>query len=235
MNLDELKGKTIDEATHAALVEYVTGLQSEVARERSKVQQARDESANHRKGLKAKVEELERVNRVAFDRLGIDSPEELETLPDGKGQAEKVQQLEAQIKRLTREKEETAAKVAELTTEREINRRKAAISEAVKKHSFIDPEVASRLLADGITVDDDQIMFKDDSGKLVPLDEGAAWLAKSKPFLVKAQGGAGSGYRGGDAGGGGGQLKKPERKDYTDEVAYFRDSAKYHEQTQQAS
>lgn len=228
MNLDELKGKTLDDATHAALVELVSGLEA-------KVQSARDESINHRKGLKSRVEELERLNRAAFDKLGIDSAEELDALPDGKGQAEKVQQLEAQIKRLTREKDEVTAKVTTLATERETSRRQAAISQAVAKHSFIDPDVAARLLADGIAVEDDQIMFKGDGGKLVPLDEGAAWLARSKPFLVKAQGGAGSGYRGGDAGGGGGQLKKPERKDYTDEVAFFRDSAKYHEQTQQAS
>ncbi len=38
-------------------------------------------------------------------------------------------------------------------------------------------------------------MFKAEGGKLVPLEEGAAWVAKTKPHLVKAQGGTGSGYR----------------------------------------
>lgn len=227
MNLDDLKGKTIDDATHASLVEFVKGLES-------KAQAARDESINHRKGLKQKVEDLERINRAAFDKLGIDSPEELDALPDGKGQAEKVQQLEAQIKRISRERDEFAGKNAELVAADAKSRRQAAILAAVGRHEFIDPEVAARLLSDGVQVEDDQIMFKGEGGKLVPLDEGAAWLATSKPFLVKAQGSTGSGYRGGDASGGQ-APKKPERKDYTDEVAYFRDAAKFHDQMQAAS
>ena len=81
MNLDDLKGKTLDDQTHAALVAHVAELQGQR-------DVARQESITHRKGLKAKVDELERVTRTAFEKLGIDSAEELETLPDAKGQAE---------------------------------------------------------------------------------------------------------------------------------------------------
>jgi hypothetical protein len=188
MNLEELKGKTLDDATHTKLVEFVTDLQG-------KVQQARDESISHRKGLKTKVEELERVTRTAFDKLGIENAEELEALPDAKGQAEANKQLEAKVKRLDRERQEAVTRAEQIAGERDKERRSAAIAKAVGKHQFVDPDVATMLLEHGAQAEGDQLLFKAEGGKLVPLDEGAAWIAKTKPHLVKAQGGSGSGYR----------------------------------------
>ena len=188
MNLDELKGKLLDDAIHGKLVEFVTDLQG-------KVQQARDESILHRKGLKAKVDELERANRLAFDKLGIDSAEELDQLHDAKGQAEALKQFEARLKRAERERDEAKASATKLTQERDVERRGSAIAKVVAKHAFVDPDIATMLLEHGVQAEGDQLLFRAEGGKLVPLDEGAAYIAKTKPHLVKAQGGTGSGYR----------------------------------------
>lgn len=199
MNLDELKGKTLDDATHGSLVEFVKGLEG-------KVQTAREESISHRKGLKTKVEDLERVNRLAFEKLGIDSADELETLPEAKGQAEALRQYETKLKRAERERDEAKATAAQLATERAAERRASAIAKVVSRHSFVDPDVATMLIEHGAVQEGDDLMFKAEGGKLVPLDEGAAWIAKTKPHLVKAQGDAGSGYRPGNGNGGAGKT-----------------------------
>lgn len=219
MNLDELKEKLGDES-HAALVSYVNDL----AGQRDA---ARRESIDGRKQLKARAEQLEAVNRKVFEKLGIDSEDELETLPDAKGQAEALKQFEVQMKRLTRERDEAAKARDELAATRERDRRQAAIAQAVAKHGFVDPEIASLALERGLRIDGEQILFEAEGGKLVPLDEGAAWVAKTKPYMVKASGGNGSGFREGAGNGNPPPAKAPQRKDYTDEVAYFRDAAKY--------
>lgn len=188
MDLAALKGKTLDDSTHTELVKFVADLEG-------KVQQARDESISHRKGLKEKVEKAEGAVRLALDKLGIDSIDELEQLPDAKGQAEVNKQLEARAKRAERELAEARASAQKLTQERDTERRSNAIAKVVSKHAFIDPDVATMLLEHGTQAEGDQFLFKAEGGKLVPLDEGAAWIAKTKPHLVKAQGGSGSGYR----------------------------------------
>lgn len=188
MDLEALKGKTLDDQAHADLVKFVTDLEG-------KATAARNESIQHRKGLKAKVEELERVNRLAFDKLGVESVDELEGLQDAKGQAEAVRQVEAKLKRLERERNEATERLATVTKERDADRRSSAIAKVVAKHPFVDPDIATMLIEHGTQVEGDQFLFKAEGGKLVPLDEGAAWIAKTKPHLVKAQGGPGSGYR----------------------------------------
>lgn len=188
MDLDALKGKTLDDATHAELVKFVQG-------EQAKVQAARDESINHRKGLKERAEKAERYLQVALEKLGVDTADEIEQLPDAKGQAEVEKQHEAQVKRLTRERDEARTSASTLQQERDTERRRAAIAGVVAKHSFIDPDVATMLLEHGVQAEGDQFLFKAEGGKLVPLDEGAAFIATTKPHLVKAQGTPGSGYR----------------------------------------
>lgn len=227
MNLDDLKEKLGDE-THAKLAAYVEDLVGQR-------DAARKESIDGRKSLKAKVEHLEKLNRSVFDKLGIDSEDELEQLPDAKGQADAVKQLETQVKRLTRERDEAVTARDDFSARYEKDRRTAAIAQAVAKHGFIDPELASLALERGMRVEGDQILFEADGGKLVPLDEGAAWIAKSKPFMVKASGDTGSGYREGGGNGTRPAAKAPQRKDYTDEVAYFRDAAAYADAQAQAS
>lgn len=224
MNLDDLKEK-LGEDSHKALVAYV----NELTGQRDT---ARRESIDGRKQLKARVEQLEALNRKVFDKLGVDSEEEIDSLPDAKGQAEAQKQIEVQLKRLQRERDDAVKKATDLTEIRAKDQRQAAIAQAVAKHGFVDPEIAALALERGLKVEGDQILFEAESGKLVPLDEGAAWLAKTKPFMVKASGDSGSGYREGGGQGTPPPAKAPQRKDYTDEVAYFRDAARFAAQAQ---
>lgn len=197
MDLEKLKGKTIDDATHAELTAFVNELTG-------KVQAARDESINHRKGLKERAEKAERALQLAVEKLGVDSVDEIEQLPDAKGQAEALKQFEARLKRAERERDEARTSAQTLAQERDKERRSSAIAKVVAQHQFVDADVATMLLEHGVQAEGDQLMFKAEGGKLVPLDEGAAWIAKTKPHLVKAQGGTGSGFRPNGNGNGGG-------------------------------
>lgn len=207
MDLDTLKGQTLDEALHGQLVQFVADLEG-------KVQQARDESISHRKGLKTKAEAAERSLRLALDKLGVDNIEELESLPDAKGQAEALKQFEGRLKRAERERDEARSSVQQLAQERDAERRSGAIAKVISKHQFIDPDVATMLLEHGAQAEGDQFLFKAEGGKLVPLDEGAAWIAKTKPHLVKAQGASGSGYRPNGGNGSAGGRKTMSRAEF---------------------
>lgn len=158
---------------------------------------ARQESIAGRKALKAKVDEQAALIARTFERLGVESADELETLPDGKGQAEALKQFEARLKKSEKLAAEALAERDTLKGQVAKAARDAAVRAAVSKHEFIDADVAGMLLERGIRQDGEQVLFEADSGKLIPLDEGAAFLAKTKPHLVKAAGAPGSGYRDG--------------------------------------
>lgn len=171
---------------------------------------ARRESIDGRKTLKSKAESQEALINRMFERLGIGSAEELDSLPDAKGQADAMRQLEARIKRAEREKEEAVRGRSEIETRYRESRKAAAISQAVSKHPFIDPDTAALLIGHRAKFEGDDLFYEGDGGKLIPIDEAAAMVASSKPHLVKAQGGTGSGYR---DGGGGGQQRNPWAKE----------------------
>lgn len=197
---------------------------------------ARNESINGRKGLRSKVDELTAAQTRLLEKLGVDSLEDLDALPDARGQADKVAQLEAQLKRLSREREEAGKELTTLRQQRETDRKRAALASVISKHQFVDPELAQLALEARLRVEGDEFLFEADGGKLVPLDEGAAALARAKPHLVRAQGGTGSGFREGTAqAGSGAPAKRPERKDFGDEVAYFRAAAAFDREQRQAS
>ena len=75
--------------------------------------QARNESIAGRKGLKQQVATLEAAQTSLLERLGVDSLDEIEELPDVAGMAEAGKQYEAKLKRLERQlNEATSAKEA---------------------------------------------------------------------------------------------------------------------------
>ena len=187
MDLEKLKEK-LGDSLHSELTKFVTDLEG-------KAQAARDESINHRKGLKAKVEGLEKALTTALEKLGVESAEDLDQLPDARGQAEALKQLESRIKRAERERDEAKTAAQQLAQERDTDRLVTAVTSEVSKHGFIDAEITSEYIRNRSVLEDGEVKFKAEGGKLVPLNEGVAWLAKSKPTLVKAQGGTGSGYR----------------------------------------
>lgn len=155
---------------------------------------ARDESIKGRKGLKAKVQELEQAQAGLMERLGIDSLDDLDTLPDVKGQADAVKQYEVKLKRMERELQSRDDRVQELEGRHRDSMLDASLQKAISGHSFVDQELVAEFIKSRVTWEDDQPMFTAD-GKLLPLDEGATLLAKTKPHLLKSQGAGGSGYQ----------------------------------------
>lgn len=231
MDLEKLKGKTIDDATLAELKAHVDGLETRAETAEGKAKSAQKESIEGRKQLKAERD-------AAFDKLGVTTMEEIEALPDAKGQADAVKQIETKLKKteaaLAEEKTAHEALKGDLATER----RSTAIAKAAAKHNFIDAEDAATLIGSRVKANDDgELMFTGADGKLVKLDDGVAWLAKSKPHLVKPAGGNGStGARpNGNSGSGGGPEKKPERKDYQSDVDFTKAEARFFRSQQDAT
>jgi hypothetical protein len=186
LDITTLKAKLGDE-TFAQLETYVNELVSQR-------NQARDESISGRKTLKTKVTEQEALIGRMLEKLGLDSPDGLDDLPDARGQGEAVKQLEAKLKRFERERAEAISARDQLEGKWRDSRKAAAVAAAIGKHQWIDTDAAGVLLERSLRWEGDELLC-DVEGRLVPLEEGAAHLAKSRPALVKAAGAGGSGYR----------------------------------------
>lgn len=191
MDINELKGKTLDDATFSALSAYVQGLSDKAAT-------ATRESIEGRKTLKAERDQLrERVTAMA-DRLGIEPDADLSTLPDLKGATDATKAEKARADRLARELADEKKARETLAGERAAMLREAAISKAIEPMGFKNPADVRALVELRTVAEGDALLFKMDDGKLVPLDEGAAWFAKTRPDYVKPAdaGGQGSGFQG---------------------------------------
>ncbi len=198
MDIESLKGKTLDDKLHAELVAHVAALGEQR-------DAARKESIEGRKGKDAKLKELgERLSAFA-ERLGVEPDADLESLPSAKGQAEAAKQFEAQLRKLTRERDDAVKLTTDLQGKLLGEKRARTIASAVAKHAFIDAADAATLLASRVRQEGDEFLFEADGNKLVPIDEGAAWLAKAKPHMVKPSGSGdgGSGFKGDKSGAGG--------------------------------
>lgn len=155
---------------------------------------ARRESADGRVGLKKKVSELDAALTKALNKLGADSVEDLDELPDAKGAADAARQAQAQAKRLEKQLAEVAAERDRLSGDIKAARVKADIAAAVSKHGFLDDELVGEYLSRRTEFNGDAPMFKTDDGRLIPLAEGAALIASTKKHLLKASGAGGSGH-----------------------------------------
>lgn len=197
-DLDKLKDK-LDSEMLAALRSHVDDLAARAEKAEDKARTAVAESISGRKTLKAERDK-------AFEKLGISTADELEALPDGKGAGEATKQLEAQVKKLTRERDEAVQGRDTLTGEVKTMKRSAALAEALQGHRFKNPVDVQVLIERRVVEDGDELRFQTDDGKLVPLKDGAAWFAKTRPDYVEAQGpgAGGSGFKGTGGGGGGG-------------------------------
>lgn len=185
MDLNTIKDK-LDDGTFSELSKYVEGLISQR-------DAARNESIDGRKAIKEKVVKLESWQEAALEKLGIGTPDELNDLPEVKGQAEAAKQFEAKIKRLERE-------LSTIQTDRDTwkgkhqeSARAAAISSALTGHEFVDREIVEAFISARVTDEDGEFLFKGDDGKLLPVKDGVASLVASKPALLKAPGNAGAG------------------------------------------
>lgn len=196
MDLESLKEALGDEK-FAALKTYVDDLTGQR-------DAARSESINGRKKLKADLEAAQSVAAKALEKLGVDSPEDLDTLPDAKGQGDAIKQAESARKRAERERDEAKALAEAATGKFKDSLKRATIADALGGHEFIARDVVETFVSNRLTWEGDDLLFKTDDGKLVPVKDGVAGIAKTRPELLKATGAGGAGVRQSNAAGSGG-------------------------------
>lgn len=202
IDLDKWKGKQLDGATlaevSAAIEAHAETLEARTAKAEEKARKAEKESIEGRKTLKAERDS-------AFEKLGIESADQLDALPDAKGMADAAKQFEAKVKRLERDLAEKGKAFDEMSGRYATERRDRTIAQAVAKHPFIDADDARAVIDRHLQVEGDELRFKTQDGKLTSVDEGVAWIAKTKLHLVRGSApGQGAGNGGGDAGSQGG-------------------------------
>lgn len=166
---------------------------------------ARNESIQGRKGLKEKLATLESAQAQMLEKLGLDSLDDLESLPDAKGSAEAAKQYEAKLKRLERENATLKQTAEEASGKYRNSLQRAAVADALGGHEFIARDVVETFIANRLTWEGDEILFKGDNGQLMPLKDGVAGIAKTRPELLKPTGTGGAGVRSTNAGSNGGQ------------------------------
>lgn len=163
---------------------------------------ARNESITGRKGLKEKLAKLESDQAALLEKLGLDSLDDLDSLPDAKGAAEAAKQYEAKTKRLERQLAEATAAREQAEGKFKDSLRRATIADALGGHEFIARDVVETFVSNRLTWEGDDLLFKTDDGKLVPVKDGVAGIAKTRPELLKPTGAGGAGVRQSNAGGG---------------------------------
>jgi hypothetical protein len=204
MDLEALKGKTLDDKLHADLVAHVAGLTTRAETADEKARKAVKESIDGRKTLKAERD-------AAFAKLGVDTAEELEALPDAKGQAEAAKQFEQQIKKLARERDDAVKAAGELNGSLAAMKRKDMVAEATDGLRFKHRDDARALIEARIVEEAGELLFKTDDGKLVALKQGvkAHFEARKDYLLPEEPGGQGSGFKGSGGMPPGGASGKP--------------------------
>lgn len=201
MNLESLK-EPLGER-FAEVEQYITSL----------IEQrdaAKQESISGRKALKAKAETAEALVARLMEKLGIETPEELDALPPAKGQAEALKQLETRLKALDAAAKAKDQALADLTAKHRQTVLAAELSQALNAYEFIDRDLVESYLRQKLTWDEDQVRYQDDKSNLLSLAEGVTLLATGKPHLLKQPGARGSGY---NPAARGGEVLNPWAKD----------------------
>ena len=162
---------------------------------------ARQESIAGRKGLKDKLTQLEAAQASLLEKLGLESLDDLASLPDAKGAAEAAKQYEAKLKRLERDNAALKASADEVSGKYRSSLQRAAVQEAMGGHEFLARDLVESHVGARLTWEGDDLLFKTDDGRLVPVKDGVAGLAKARPELLKPTGTGGAGVRQGQVGG----------------------------------
>lgn len=153
---------------------------------------ARKESVDGRKALKAKAETAEALNQKLMEKLGIESPDDVDTLPPAKGQAEALKQLETKLRRYETDLKVRETAIAELTGKHRQTLLDVEINRALAGKEPVDRDVLEAYLRQQVEWQDDQIFYKGDKGH-TSLADGVTLLVQSKPALFKT-GARGSGW-----------------------------------------
>lgn len=163
---------------------------------------ARNESITGRKKLKDDLAAAQSLAAKAFEKLGIDNADELEALPDAKGQVDALKQFDGKLKRAERERDDAKKLAEDASGKYRSSLQRAAVSEALGGHEFVARDIVESFIGQRLVWEGDDLLFKTDDGKLVPVKDGVAGIAKTRPELLKPTGAGGAGVRNGGAGGG---------------------------------
>jgi hypothetical protein len=174
---------------------------------------ARNESITGRKKLKTDLDAAQALAAKALEKLGVDSADDLYALPDAKGQGEALKQLEAKLKRAERERDDAKKVADDASGKYRGSLQRAAIAEALGGHEFIARDVIETYVSQRLQWEGDDLLFKSDDGKLIPIKDGVAGIAKTRPELIKSSGTGGAGVRQANAGSGG-QGKSMTRAEF---------------------
>ena len=187
MNLESLKSK-LSESEYAELTSYVTTLVGQK-------DEARKESIEGRKSLKAEVEKLRGVKEKLFDKLGIDEDADLETVevPTKQASIEATKQYEQKLKRMEKDLLTAKETYSALEGKHRSTLLDATLSKALSGHDFVDSELVTEYVKGRIKFEGEDFVFSD-GDKSLSLVEGVKLLATTKPHLLKSQGTSGSGF-----------------------------------------
>jgi hypothetical protein len=160
-------------------------------------------SINGRKKLRDDLSAAQALAARAMEKLGVDSADDLDTLPDAKGQGEALKQFEAKLKRAERERDEARQAAETASGKYRGSLQRAAVAEALGGHEFVARDVVETYIGQRLVWEGEDLMFKTDAGSLVSVKDGVAGVAKTRPELLKPSGTGGAGVRQPNAGGGG--------------------------------
>ncbi len=191
MDLEILK-ETLDEETFGKLHSYV----GDLTRQRD---EARSESINGRKQLKERLQSLEHQQDELLNKFNLESLEQLDELPDVKQVDETQKQYEVRMKRLERQLQDAQEAKADVEGKYKSTLQRAAISDALGKHDFIARDLIESFVSSRVTWDGDEVIYKAEDGRLMPLSDGVASIAAARPELLKAVGTGGAGVRSSNA------------------------------------
>jgi len=192
MDLDSLKGKTIDDATLDALKKHVGEFSTRAETAEEKARKAAKESIDGRKGKDAAISRL-------MEALGIDEIDQLDSLPSPKGQADAIKQFEAKLKRAERDLGEKSAALDELTGKYATERRERALAAELARHPVREDRIddLKALVSMHLHTEGDDILFRGRDGKTAAFADGVAAFVKARPDYLRP---AGDGARGAPAG-----------------------------------
>ena len=185
MDISKLKDKLGDE-TFAELERHIGDLTGQR-------DTARTESINGRKTLKAERDAAQALAAKALEKLGVDSADDLDTLPDAKGQGEALKQFDTKLKRAERERDEARQAAETASGKYRGSLQRAAVAEALGGHEFVARDVVETYIGQRLVWEGEDLMFKTDAGSLVSVKDGVAGVAKARPELLKPSGTGGAG------------------------------------------
>ena len=194
MDLEQFKEALGDEK-FTELSNYVNDLQGQR-------DSARNESISKRKGLQAKVTELETQHAEMLEKLGVESFDDLGDL-DVKGAAEAAKQYEAKFKRLERQLGEATERAEKADGLYRSSQKAAALAEAMGGHKFLAQSVVASHIGNSLVWEGDELFYKTDEGSLVSVKDGVAGFAKANPELLQPMGTGGAGVKPSNTRGGG--------------------------------